>query len=84
MLVVAAINFHLLRMQTRQNVVDVSHHVTQYLHIIDALQCRVSRLRNELDKATTTDPTAAAVGSSEARQLCESLRQLTLEQRDIR
>ena len=59
--------------------VDVNHHVTQYMHIIDELQHQVIRLRAELDKATE-----GTVESSEVRGLCDELRSLTREQRELR
>lgn len=63
----------------RQNVVDVNHHVTQYLHIIDELQYQVIRLRAELDKATE-----GSAESSEVRGLCDELRGLTRDQGETR
>ena len=68
-----------LFLQTRQNVVDVNHHVTQYLHIIDDLQYQIARLKAELDKATM-----GTVESSEVTGLCEDLRTLAQEQKEIR
>ena len=58
---------------------DVNHHVTQYLHIIDDLQYQVARLKNELDKATM-----GASENPEITGLCEELRTLAQEQKEIR
>ena len=59
--------------------VDVSHHVTHYVHLIDELQHQVIRMRAELDKATE-----GSVKSSEVRGLCDQLRSLIQEQRELR
>ena len=59
---------------------DVNHHVTQYLHIIDDLQYQVTRLKNQLDKATMGTTTE----SSEVTGMCEDLRTLAQEQKEIR
>ena len=72
-------NICLLFPQTRQNVVDVNHHVTQYQQLIAELQYQVIRLRAELDKATE-----CTAESSEVRGLCDELRSLTQDQREIR
>ena len=69
-----------LYLQTRQNVVDVNHHVTQYLHIIDALQYQVVRLRSQLDKTSV----GGVAGSDEVRVWCEELRTLAQDQKKIR
>lgn len=57
----------------------MNHHVTQYLHIIDELQYQVARLKVELDKATL-----GTAESSEVTGLCEDLRTLAQEQKEIR
>lgn len=62
-----------------QNVVDVNHHVTQYLHIINDLQYQVVRLKTELDKATM-----GAMEKSEVNGLFEMLKSLAQEEREIR
>ena len=58
---------------------DVNHHVTQYLHIIDELQYQVARLKAELDKATMGTAESSGVTS-----LCEELRALARDQKEIR
>ncbi len=58
---------------------DVNHHVTQYLHVIDDLQYQVARLKTELDKATM-----GTLESSEVTGVCEDLRALAQEQKEIR
>ena len=59
---------------------DVNHHVTRYTHIINDLQCQLQRLRSELESKTTAD----TASSSEVRDLCQRLRALAQEQRELR
>ena len=37
-------------MQTRQNIVDVNYHVTEYKHMIDSLNLQVKTLQRELTR----------------------------------
>ena len=69
----------LLASQARQNVLDVNHHITQYLYIIEDQQNQISKLKEELNKTTVS-----ASESSEVMSLCEELKALALDQREIR
>lgn len=62
--------------QTRQNVVDVNYHVTQYQHIIDTLNSRVEQLQRELDHQSFSQ-------DLEVTRLYEQLKAQSQEEKEI-
>lgn len=69
--------------QARQNVVDVNHHVTQYIHIIGDLNHQIARLKRELNR-DRAKLGAAMPESSEVTSLYENLKALVTDQRELR
>lgn len=72
--------------QTRQNVVDVNYHITQYWHIIDELNNKVESLQTKLDQQqSTTVPSESEGGDLPVvTELCEKLKAYSQEEKEIR
>ncbi len=63
--------------------VDVDHHVTQYVHVIEDLNYQIARLKGDLSRAVAGGGGDRAE-STDVTSLCEELKTLAIEQRDTR
>ena len=73
--------FFLPLFQTRQNVVDVNYHITQYHYIIKELHLKIKHLQSRLDRQQSqSTTTTVAVGGGEG--LVGSTSAITLSGRE--